>query len=128
MFGRGRSGRASAPAMAGVLHNVSVSEPAALLASLERSVPEYLKETDEGRLVYPACKRTSTNAGNDVRTIWEHTRLEALRYVTMVPRRQFDLLIHPSRQLEMFDVFLRRRPHEETVIDFNGFPAEDYSN
>jgi hypothetical protein len=48
-----------------------------------------------------------------------------MRYVMMVPRREFDSLIAPSRQPEMLDTFLRRPPHEDTVIDFTGVPIDD---
>ncbi len=37
----------------------------------------------------------------------------------MVPSLTFDPLTAPERQQEMIDVFLRERPHEETVIDFS---------
>jgi hypothetical protein len=95
---------------------------------LELSVREYLKQTDEGLLVYPAAKRCLSDADGDLRAIWEHTRLEACRYVMMVPRRDVELLIGPARQAEMIDAFLRQTPHEEIVVDFNGVPAEDYSS
>ncbi|MEY9124717.1 hypothetical protein ABH994_006487 [Bradyrhizobium yuanmingense] len=55
MFGWGRSKKsvlASAEKAIGDLF-----EPLTLLSALDRLLPLYLKETDEGRLVYPACKR-----------------------------------------------------------------------
>ena len=124
MFGWMKSKELSAPA---ALTMGDLVEPTTLLSALELSVREYLKQTDEGLLVYPAAKRRLNDADGDIRAVWEHTRLEACRYVMLVPRRDVELLIGPARQAEMIDAFLRQTPHEETVVDFNGVPAEDYS-
>jgi hypothetical protein len=105
----------------------AVFGPEAILADLDKRVPKYLDDVDQGKLIYPACKRTPGNAEADVRSIWDHTRLEAVRYVTMVPRREFELLGDPARQPEMIDAYLRQRPHEGTVIDFTGSPLNDLS-
>ena len=43
----------------------------------------------------------------------------------MVPRREFDLLADPSRQVELFDTYLRQQPHEDTVIEFTGSTMND---
>ncbi|MBH5370954.1 hypothetical protein HZZ16_22920 [Bradyrhizobium sp. CNPSo 4016] len=101
-------------------------EPLALLSALDKLLPWYLKETDEGRIVYPACNRTLNDAGGNVRAIWKHTRLEACRYVMMVPRRDVDLLVSAVRQAEMMDAFLRLPRHEDTVVEFKGVPLVDY--
>jgi hypothetical protein len=61
--------------------------PDVLAADLGKRVPKYLDDVDQGRLVYPACKRTSGDAEGDVRAIWDHTRLEAVRYAVLVPAR-----------------------------------------
>ncbi len=61
-----------------------------------------------------------------LRAIWEHTRLEAMRYVPMVPRKGAALLADPSRQAEMIDAFLRQRAHDNTIVDFTGTAIEDY--
>jgi hypothetical protein len=98
--------------------------PQAMLAEIDKRVPKYIDDADQGRLVYPACKRTVLNA-SDVRTIWDHTRLEAVRYVMMVPGRGFELLSDPSSQSEMLNAFLRQPPHEDTVIDFTGAAMSD---
>ena len=97
----------------------------AILQDLERRVPQYLDDVDQGRLVYPACKRTASDARGDVRSIWDHTRLEAIRYVTMVPRREFVLLAEPARQPDMLEAYLRQRPHDDTVIEFTGSTMSD---
>jgi hypothetical protein len=99
--------------------------PMAIVQALDLAVPKYLAIVDRGELVYPACKRASTDLHGTVRSIWEDTRLEAIRYVTMVPRREVDLLIGPARQSEMIDAFLRQPPHENTVVDFTGVPIDD---
>jgi hypothetical protein len=43
--------------------------PQAMLADLDKRVPQYIDDADQGRVVYPACKRTVLNA-SDVRAIW----------------------------------------------------------
>jgi hypothetical protein len=101
-----------------------LSGPQAILEDLAKRVPQHIEDADQGNLVYPACKQTISNA-DDVRTVWDHTRLEAMRYVMMVPRREFELLGDPARQSEMLDAFLRQQPHEDTVIDFTGSTMSD---
>jgi len=103
-----------------------LTDPSAFLATLDKAVPRYLDLVDNGALLYPACKRKPADANGDVRAIWEHTRLEAMRYLPMVPRQDPPLLINPERQAEMIDAFLRQRPHENTIIDFTGTAIEDY--
>jgi hypothetical protein len=100
-------------------------EPSAILNALDQTVPRYLETVDRHELIYPACKRTLADPEGSVRSIWEHTRLEAMRYVMMVPSREFELLIEPVRQPEMIAAFLRQKPHEDTVIDFTGIPVDD---
>lgn len=100
-------------------------DPAAILRGLDQVVPKYLDSVDRHELVYPACKRSPTETHGGVRPVWEHTRLEALRYVVSVPGRDSDLLTAPARQAEMIATFLRQQPHENTVIDFSGVAAED---
>lgn len=96
-----------------------------LLPAIDAVVPRYLKRVDQGALVYPACKRKLTDQASDLGSVWAHTRLEAVRYITMVPGRQVGLLLEPARQPEIFDTFLRKQPHEKTVIDFTGVAADD---
>jgi hypothetical protein len=101
------------------------SGPDALLQGLDRAVSQYLDRTDRGDLVYPACTRGPGGADGGAREIWRHTRLEALRYLALIPGRESALLIAPARQAEMIEGFLRLNPHEETVVDFTGRAAED---
>jgi hypothetical protein len=98
--------------------------PQAILAELAQRVPKYLDDADHGRLSYPACKQAVSGA-DDVGTVWDHTRLEAMRYLMLLPQREFDLLAEPSRQGEMLAAFLRQQPHEDTVIDFTGSTMHD---
>jgi len=100
--------------------------PVSILGAMDQAVPKYLDRVDQGDLIYPACKRTRTDIDGDLRAIWEHTRLEAMRYVMMVPGRKDEWLIDPARQSEMLDAFLRKPPHEDTVIDFTGVVTEDF--
>lgn len=101
------------------------SGPQALVADLGTRVAKYLDDVDQGRLVYPACTRTPDDAEGDVRAIWDHTRLEALRYVVAVPARGIELLGDPSRQPEMLEAYLRQLPHENRVIDLTGNTMAD---
>ncbi len=103
----------------------AVFGPQAILQILDKRVPQYLDDVDQGKLIYPACKREPSDAHGDVRSIWDHTRLEAIRYVTMVPRREFEPLADPSRQTEMLEAYLRQQPHEDTVIEFTGSTMSD---
>jgi hypothetical protein len=100
------------------------SGPQAILEDLSRRVPQYVDAADQGKVTYPACKQIISNAG-DVRAVWDHTRLEAVRYLVMVPRREFELLAEPARQSEMLEAFLRQKPHDDTVIDFTGSTMND---
>ena len=103
----------------------AVFGPQSILQDLDKRVPQYLDDVDQGKLIYPACKRTPSDAHGDVRSIWDHTRLEAIRYVTMVPRREFELLAEPARQPGMLEAYLRQRLHEDTVIEFTGSSMSD---
>jgi hypothetical protein len=103
----------------------SAAGPQAILQDLDKRVPQYLNDADEGKLIYPACKRKPSEVAGDVRSIWDHTRLEAFRYVTMVPRREFELLADPSRQAELLEAYLRQQPHDDTVIEFTGSAMND---
>jgi hypothetical protein len=101
--------------------------PDGILDELGKRVPRYLDEVDQGKLIYPACKRTLSDANGDVGSVWDHTRLEAMRYVMMVPGREFELLSGPARQIEMMDAYLFQRPHGETVVDFTGNATTDFT-
>jgi hypothetical protein len=101
--------------------------PAAILEDLSERVPRYLNDVDQGKLIYPACRRALSDANSDVRSVWDDTRLEAMRYVMMVPGREFDLLSRPARQMEMIDAYLFQRAHAETVIDFTGTASTDFA-
>jgi hypothetical protein len=101
--------------------------PDALLADLQKRVPQYFGDIDQGKLIYPAYKRTLSDLAGDVGSVWDHTRLEAMQYVMAVPGRDFGLLSAPARQNEMIDAYLLQRPHEDTVIDFTGTTTVDFS-
>lgn len=96
-----------------------------LLNAIDAVVARYLKRVDQSALVYPACKRKHNDQEGDPRSIWAHTRLEAVRYITMVPGRQAELLVEPARQLEIFEIFLRKQPDEKFIIEFSGIAADD---
>jgi hypothetical protein len=104
-----------------------IVSPGVLLEDLGKRVPQYLADVDQGKLIYPACKRTLSDLDGDVGAVWDHTRLEAMRYVMMVPGRDFGLLTAPARQIEMMNAYLVQRPHGETVIDFTGTATADFA-
>jgi hypothetical protein len=123
LFGWGSSkGQAKPELVTAIGH---AFDPAAFLRDLDRIVPRYLDAVDKHDLTYPASKRTPADTHGSVRLVWEHTRLEATRYLVMVPGRDAELLIAPARQAEMMDAFLRQQPHENTVIDFTGVASEN---
>ena len=99
--------------------------PEVLLRSLDRAVAQYLEMTDRGDLIYPACTRTPDAADGGPCEIWRHTRLEALRYLALIPGRESALLTVPARQAEMVEAYLRLKPHDQTVMDVTGRPADD---
>jgi hypothetical protein len=102
-------------------------QPDVLLEDLARRVPRYLADIDQGRLIRPACKRSHSDADSDVTSVWDHTRLEAMQYVMVVPGAQFELLNGPARQSEMIEAYLLQRPHENTVIDFTGATSANFA-
>ncbi|MFH1344891.1 MAG: hypothetical protein ABIL01_27375 [Pseudomonadota bacterium] len=104
-----------------------LAHPDALLEDLRQRVPRYLADVDQGRLIYPACKRTLADPAGDVGSVWDHTRLEAMQYIMAVPGGEFGLLTDAARQLDMIDSYLFQRPHENTVIDFTGTATADFS-
>lgn len=99
--------------------------PHALLADIEKLGKQYLDEVDNGKWVYPACKRTTSDAGAAKEPICSHTRLEAMRYLLTVPRSEFRLLAEPDSQAAILDAYLRQLPHDETVIEFTGNTMSD---
>jgi hypothetical protein len=102
-------------------------EPDVFLGDVGNRVSQYLADADQGKLIYPACKRTLSDLDGDAGTVWDHTRLEAMRYALMVPGRDFALLTAPARQIEMMNGYLVARPHGETVIDFTGTASADFA-
>lgn len=102
-------------------------QPDSLLADLRQRVPRYLADVDQGKLIYPACKRTLADTDGDVGAVWDHTRLEAMQYVMAVPGGDLGPLTDPARQIEMMNGYLVQRPHGETLIDFTGAAIADFS-
>jgi len=49
--------------------------PAVILEDLSERVPRYLNDVDQGKLIYPACRRALSDANGDVRSVWDDTRL-----------------------------------------------------
>ena len=101
--------------------------PHALLVEIEKLGKQYLDEADNGKWVYPACKRTTSDAGAAREQIRSHTRLESMRYLLTVPRSEFRLLAEPDSQAAILDAYLRQLPHDETVIEFTGNTMSDLS-
>jgi hypothetical protein len=102
-----------------------LSDASDILRAVDVIAPRYIGRADRGEVIYPACKRKLSDPEGDLRSIWEHTRLEAIRYLTGVTGWQNALLLEPARQPDMLDAFLRLQPHDKTVIDFTGVAADD---
>jgi hypothetical protein len=102
-------------------------EPDILLEDLGKRVPRYLADVDQGKLIFPACNRTLSDADGDPASVWDHTRIEAMQYVMAVPGHELGLLSAASRQIEMIDAYLFQRPHGDTVIDFTGTATADFA-
>src|ERR1700743_2446079 len=95
------------------------------LDQIEQRAKQYLDDVDNGKFVYPACKRAATDGAGDEQSICDHTRLEAFRYLLTVPRRAFALLADPGQQSALLDGYLRQLPHDQTVIEFTGQTTAD---
>jgi hypothetical protein len=104
---------------------VAKDGPQALLDEIEKRGKQYVDDVDNGKLISPACKRTTSDAGHDQAAIADHTRLEAFRYLLAVPRSEFRLLADPDQQAALLDGYLRQLPHEDMVIEFTGVTQAD---
>ena len=127
MFDWLHSKRQSSRSPAADQPRAGIVSPGVLVEDLGKRVPQYLADADQGKLIYPACKRALSDIDGDVRSVWDHTRLEATRYLTMVPSPDFELLIGADRQIEMMNAYLFQRPHDDTVIDFTGTATTDFA-
>jgi hypothetical protein len=101
--------------------------PLPLHEDIEKRAKQYLDDVDNGKFVYPACKRAASDTAGDEQSISDHTRLEAFRYLLSVPRREFALLAEPDQQAALLDGYLRQLPHDQTVIEFTGNTSADLS-
>jgi hypothetical protein len=99
--------------------------PLPLHEDIEKRAKQYLDDVDNGKFVYPACKRAASDTAGDEQSISDHTRLEAFRYLLSVPRREFALLAEPDQQAALLDGYLRQLPHDQTVIEFTGNTSAD---
>ena len=100
--------------------------PLALLADIEKRGRQYLDEADNGKWVYPACKRTVVGyrrrqaLGSAITRGWKPCATPS-----MVPRGEFRLLAEPDLQPAILEAYLRQLPHDETVIEFTGNTMSD---
>jgi hypothetical protein len=44
--------------------------PETILRYFQNRVPKYLEDTDQGKLIYPACNRKRSDACGDIGTVW----------------------------------------------------------
>jgi hypothetical protein len=100
-------------------------EPLPLVDDIEKRAKQYLDDVDNGKFVYPACKRLASDPAGDEQSIRDHTGLEAFRYLLTIPRREFTLLADPDQQASLLDGYLRQLPHDQTVIEFTGNTTAD---
>jgi len=99
--------------------------PQSPLEEIEKRAKQYLDDVDNGKFVYPACKRAASDVAGDEQSISDHTRLEAFRYLLSVPRREFMLLADLDQQASLLEGYLRQLPHDQTVIEFTGNTTAD---
>lgn len=99
--------------------------PLPLHEDVEKRTKQYLDDVDNGKLIYPACKRAASDQAGDEASIRDHTRLEAFRYLLSVPRREFALLADPQQQPALLEGYLRQLPHDQTVVEFTGNTPAD---
>jgi hypothetical protein len=99
--------------------------PLPLHEDIEKRAKQYLDDVDNGKFVYPACKRAASDSAGDEPSMCDHTRLEAFRYLLSVPRREFALLADPDQQAALLDGYLRQLPHDQTVVEFTGDTTAD---
>jgi len=99
--------------------------PLPLADDIEKRARQYLDAVDNGKLVYPASKRSASDHAGDEQSICDHTRLEAFRYLLSVPRREFILLADLDQQASLLEGYLRQLPHDRTVIEFTGNTSAD---
>jgi hypothetical protein len=99
--------------------------PRSLVDEIEKRARQYLDDADNGKFVFPACKRSASDTAGDEQSMRDHTRLEAFRYLLMIPRREFTLLAEPGPQASLLDGYLRQLPHDQTVIEFTGNTTAD---
>src|ERR1700742_1944863 len=103
----------------------TTQEQLSFLEEIEKRAKQYLDDVDNGKFVYPACKRVASDPAAAERSILEHTRLEAFRYLLSVPRREFVLLADLDQQSALLDGYLRQLPHDQTVVEFTGNTPAD---
>src|SRR5882757_3712438 len=101
--------------------------PPSLLDDIETRAKRYLNDVDNGKFVYPACKRSASANAGDVQSICDHTTLAAFRYLLSLPRHEFALLADPDQQAKLLEGYLRQLPHDQTVIEFTGSTTADLS-
>ena len=100
-------------------------EQLSFLEEIENRAKQYLDDVDNGKFVFPACKRAASDVAGDEPSICDHTRLEAVRYLLSVPRREFVLLADPDQQAALLEGYLRQLPHDQTVVEFTGNTPAD---
>ena len=105
--------------------STTTQEQLSFLEEIEKRAKQYLDDVDNGKFVYPACKRAASDHAGDEPSICDHTRLEAFRYLLSVPRREFALLAEPDQQAALLDGYLRQLPHDQTVVEFTGNTPAD---
>jgi hypothetical protein len=99
--------------------------PLPLHEDIEKRAKQYLDDVDNGKFVFPACKRAASDQAGDQASICDHTRLEAFRYLLSVPRREFALLADSDQQAALLEGYLRQLPHDQTVVEFTGNTPAD---
>src|SRR6266498_2919830 len=79
----------------------------ALAVAIAESVRDYAIAIENRQIEFPAYRRKNSN----VQTIWEDTRVEAMRAMFGFGLSDLSLLADLRRQAELFRVFVDGRPH-----------------
>jgi hypothetical protein len=127
LFGWSRLGLLSKARLCEKLATGGSVDPNAILDHVRSRMPGYLDDVDQGRLVYPACRRATGDSYGDIQSVWEHTRLEAMRYLMLVPGADFKFLVASDYQVQMMSAYLRQRAHADTVVDYTGDATADFA-
>lgn len=96
------------------------AQPLALMMAVAEVCSEYARHVRVGRIKTPAYARLN----DDVVSMWQDIRTEALLNLYRFGTPDFKALTDPARQLEILNCFLDERPHMEFPRPRGAQPAD----